>query len=334
MNNEWSDFLQSRPEDTSGIASAVCALNDLSHYGLLQVEGEDALQFLQGQLTNDMRTVSETHSNLSGWCNAKGRMLASFRVLRRGDAYLLQLPAELMATVIKRLQMYVLRSKVTLRDASEQLARCGLSGECAPVLLQNQFPRIPAETNAVVQQGECSLLRLPGALPRFEVIGPAALLIELWEACESQAVRMGPAFWSLQEIRAGIPTVRPETVEAFVPQMANLQLIDGVSFTKGCYTGQEVVARMQYLGKLKRRMYLAHVASDTPPKPGDELFASGSQSGQGTGKVVDAQAADGGYDLLAVIEIASAEGEDVYLGPAGPKLTIRDLPYDFASDPD
>jgi folate-binding protein YgfZ len=176
------------------------------------------------------------------------------------------------------------------------------------------------------------LLRLPGPTPRFELLGPAAALIPLWQACEAQATPMDGNFWALQEIRAGIPTVYPETREAFVPQMANLQLIDGVSFTKGCYTGQEVVARMQYLGKLKRRMYLAHVRSDTPPRPGDELFAQGSASGQGAGKVVDAQAAGDGYDLLAVIELESLSQGGVRLGENGPPLEILELPYEFASE--
>jgi folate-binding protein YgfZ len=173
---------------------------------------------------------------------------------------------------------------------------------------------------------------MPGSTPRFALIGSADELIRIWESCESQAVPMDSNFWALQEIRAGVPTVYPETSEAFVPQMTNMQLIDGVSFTKGCYTGQEVVARMQYLGKLKRRMYLAHVHSEIAPKPGDELFAQGSTSGQGTGKVVDAQASGDGYDLLAVIEISSVEQGSVHLGEAGPPLEILELPYEFASE--
>jgi hypothetical protein len=114
--------------------------------------------------------------------------------------------------------------------------------------------------------------------------------------------------------------------------MANMQLIDGVSFTKGCYTGQEVVARMQYLGKLKRRMYLAHIDSDTAPEPGDELFAEGSSSGQGAGKVVDSQPSGQGYDLLAVIEITSAEENQVKLGEDGPRLEILNLPYGYSEE--
>jgi len=330
MNSEWSDFLRSRPQPTAGAGD--CALHDLSHLGLLQVTGEDAQNFLQGQLTNDLREVSEGHSNLSGWCNAKGRMLASFRVCKRGDAFLLQLPTGLLEMAAKRLRMYVLMSQVEIEDVSDRLVRFGLSGNCAPELLHGAFPELPARANAVLRQGEFTLIRLPGEVPRFELIAPPGPMMRLWQQFEASAQRAPQGAWELQEIHAGIPTIWPETSEAFVPQMANLQLIDGVSFTKGCYTGQEVVARMQYLGKLKRRMYLAHVESPAPPRPGDELFASDSQSAQGTGKVVDARPADGGYDLLAVIEIESAERGEVHLGPAGPRLTIRELPYPFATE--
>jgi folate-binding protein YgfZ len=331
MNMQWSDFLRKRTEQ-SYPSNPDCALNDLSHFGLIQVEGEDTLQFLQGQFTNDMREVTEQHSNLSAWCSPKGRMLANFRVMRRASAYLLQMPMGQLEPVIKRLRMFVLRSKVSIADVSDEWIRFGLTGDCAEALLLSHFEALPDTANAALVSGDSLLIRMPGRTPRFELLGPATDLIPTWEACESQATPMDSNFWALQEIRAGIPTVYPETSDAFVPQMANMQLIDGVSFTKGCYTGQEVVARMQYLGRLKRRMYLAHVRSDTPPRPGDQLFARGSSSAQGAGKVVDAQAAGDGYDLLAVIELESLAHNQVHLGENGPPLEILELPYDFASE--
>jgi hypothetical protein len=330
MNMQWSDFLRSRSEQSHPTHPS-CALNDLSHFGLIQVEGEDTLQFLQGQFTNDIREVTGQHSQLSAWCSPKGRMLANFRVMRRGSAYLLQAPLALLEPVIKRLRMFVLRAKVTITDVSDEWACFGLTGDCAEALLQPHFQNLPEAANATLLQHETLLVRMPGPTARFELIGPVSELSRIWEACETQAMPMDSNFWALQEIRAGIPTVYPETREAFVPQMANMQLIDGVSFTKGCYTGQEVVARMQYLGKLKRRMYLAHVRSDSPPKPGDELFAQGSSSGQGAGKVVDAQASGDGYDLLAVIELESL-AQGIHLGENGPALEILELPYEFASE--
>ncbi|MCU7905885.1 MAG: folate-binding protein YgfZ [Candidatus Thiodiazotropha sp. (ex Epidulcina cf. delphinae)] len=330
MNIEWSAFLASRAEPARGASENGCALNDLSHYGLIRVEGEDAEPFLQGQMTNDMRQVTATHSNLAAWCNAKGRMLAGFRCFRRGEAFYLQTPLENLSLVLRRLKLYVLRSKVDITDAGDDLVRIGCTGVCAEALLQPFFDERPQQVNGVRQQDRMTLIRLPGADPRFEVIGPTEQLLEIWRTAEGRALRMDEDFWALQEIRAGIPTLFQSTSETFVPQMTNMQLIDGVSFTKGCYTGQEVVARMQYLGKLKRRMYLAHVDTTTLPSPGDELFARGSASGQGAGKIVDARANGGGYDLLAVIEIAGAEEDEVCLGENGPRLKILNLPYRYA----
>ncbi|MET0071442.1 MAG: folate-binding protein YgfZ [Candidatus Thiodiazotropha sp.] len=330
MNSEWSDFLASRSAPPSNGAEISCALNDLSHYGLIRVDGEDAEQFLQGQMTNDMGQVTEDHSNLAGWCNAKGRMIASFRCFRQGTSFYLQTLAEAIPKLMPRLSMYILRSRVEISDASDDLVRIGISGNCAEALLQPFFEELPEQANGVQQQDGMILIRLPGPTPRFEVIGPTPQLQELWQTAEGQAQQAGRELWSLYEIHAGIPTLYPQTSESFVPQMANMQLVDGVSFTKGCYTGQEVVARMQYLGKLKRRMYLAHVESAAPPQPGDELFAEGSTSGQGAGKVVDAQASGEGYDLLAVIEITSAEENRVRLGEEGPMLEILNLPYSYA----
>jgi tRNA-modifying protein YgfZ len=329
MNTTWSDFLASR-EITTETADPACALNDLSHFGLIRVAGEDAETFLQGQLTNDLRQVTESHSNLAGWCSVKGRMLANFRCFRRADAYYLQTPMENLAAVIKRLGMFILRAKVKISDASDELMRIGITGDCAEPLLTPFFENLPEAINAVVHQQAMSLIRLPGSTARFELVAPAEALIPIWQTAEGQAVRMGEGYWALQQIHAGIPTIYQRTSEAFVPQMTNMQLIDGVSFTKGCYVGQEVVARMQYLGKLKRRMYLARVESETAPMPGDELFSGGSTSGQGAGKVVDAQPHGKGYDLLAVIEVASAEEDEVTLGENGPKLTIENPPYPFA----
>ncbi|WP_232432893.1 CAF17-like 4Fe-4S cluster assembly/insertion protein YgfZ [endosymbiont of Ridgeia piscesae] len=309
-----------------------CALNDLSHFALIQVEGEDAEQFLQGQLTNDIREVTEQHSQLAGWCTAKGRMMACFRVFRRGDTFLLQTPTGNLDALVKRLRMYVLRAKVKINDLTEDLVRIGLSGGCALDLLGEHFSSIPWEENDVVMEDGVTLIRLPGSRPRFELVGPTATMRELWQKFESQAAIADESFWALQEIRAGQPTIFPQTSEAFVPQMLNMQLVDGISFTKGCYVGQEVVSRMHYLGKLKRRMYLAHLESDQPPQPGDELFAEQSSSGQGTGKVVDARPTNGGYEMLAVIEIASAESDRVLLGKTGPALQLRELPYPFTEE--
>lgn len=342
MNNEWQRFLVSQSAQI-GAEGGVhfpgaperppCALVDLSHLGLIEVAGEDAGTFLQGQLTNDVRELSDGHTQLAGYCSAKGRMLASLRMIRLGGSYLMQLPLEKLATVMQRLRLFVLRSKVTLRDASDRLVAIGIAGECAEPLLRQLSPRLPERPNDLLLNGDLALIRMAGPTPRFQLLGPVQEIRAAWQLLCAQAVPVDADLWSLLDIRAGIPSITAETTEAFVPQMANMQLIDGVSFTKGCYTGQEVVARMQYLGKLKRRMYLAEVVSPTPPRPGDELFSTLSDSAQGAGKVVNAaKSGDNRYELLAVIEIDAAEQGEVSLGDKGPTLRLKPLPYPLASD--
>lgn len=341
MSEQWYDFLrqhqaavgEGRPTEwPESPADANCGIVDLSHYGLICVRGEDTDTFLQGQLTNDIRALTPEHSHLAGICSPKGRMLANFRLFRRDGAVYLQLPRQNLDTVLKKLSMFVLRAKTKLSDASDELMRLGLIGGCAQDLLAERFPNLPENENGVVDSDGLTLIRCPGERMRFEVIGPIADLIDLWQRSLRDATPLNAAVWAREDILAGIPAVLPENVDAFVPQMANMHLVDGVSFKKGCYTGQEVVARMQYLGKLKRRMYRAHVESDTPLRAGDELYSPESGSGQGSGRIVDAQPNPaGGYDLLAVIEVSVAEGNSVFLVENGPKLEILPLPYAFPS---
>ncbi len=327
MNERWQGFLASRTPIPGFPGSAICSL---SHLGLVRARGEEAAKFLQGQLTNDTRLIASDHAQLTAWCSPKGRMTAIFLAFQRDADLYLQLPAERLEPVLKRLRLYVLRSKVELADASAELVRVGLAGDCVAAALGDA---VPAKPLAVARSGGLTVIRLPGDGPRIEVLGPVDEMPPLWQRAEAAGAAVADAdWWALQDIRAGVPTVYDATVEAFVPQMANLQLVDGVSFTKGCYTGQEVVARMQYLGKLKRRMRYAHVA--TPARPGDDLWAPGSESGQGAGKVVDARPApDGGSELLAVIETASAAAGGVRLGgPDGSILDFRPLPYALPED--
>jgi len=152
---------------------------------------------------------------------------------------------------------------------------------------------------------------------------------ELWSKLDVHAAPVGAGPWEMLDILAGTPTVYPQTAEAFVPQMTNMQVINGVNFQKGCYTGQEVVARMQYLGKLKRRMYRVHIDTDSPVHPGDKLYTADTSSGQGTGNIVSAQPdPDGGHQALAVIDISDAENHPLQLIDAdGPGISLRDLPY-------
>ncbi len=345
MNPDWLTFLSARGaipisdgganDGAAAFASVAvdtpCALTDLSHLGLIAVTGADAVDFLQGQVSNDVRELSATHTQFSSHCSPKGRMLANFRLLRSGESLVLVLPRRQVDALRKRLGLFVLRAKVGIDDLSDALVCFGIIGHCADEVLAGRFGALPHGDNDMARAGDAALIRVAGDLPRYLYVGPAAEAQALWQAATEQgAVEAHPDLWALHDIRAGIPTVLPETADAFVPQMANMHLIDGVSFHKGCYAGQEVVARMQYLGKLKRRMYIAEADTDTPPKPGDALSAAGSSSEQGPGRVVDARtSAPGHWELLVVAEIAAAEAGGLRLGDDGPELTLRAPAYGF-----
>lgn len=303
-------------------------LLDLSHFALIRVAGADREAFLNGQLTNDIKQVDAAHSQVSAWCSPKGRMLAVFRVFRRGESLLLQLPISLRDAVLQRLRMYILRSKVTLDIADETLVRLGIAGPNAPSLLSDACGTTPAENNEAAVSDGMICARLPGIHPRFELLADFDRAVRLWTELKRDAVPAGAAAWTWHDIMAGIPVVLPRTSDAFVPQMMNLDLIDGVSFDKGCYTGQEIVARLHYRGRLKQRMYRAHVNAEALPVAGDPIYAP-QVPGQSTGTVVIATAApDDGYDLLAVIHCDSvAQGELRLRRADGPQLKIEPLPY-------
>jgi folate-binding protein YgfZ len=344
MNQNWHDFLTAQgarfaddgrvaaygdPATEAMTAVSADVLCDLSHFGLIRAAGPDSVDFLQNQTGNDVRRVSDTQSQLSSYASPKGRMYAVFRLFRHGGDLYLRLPQELMEPVLKRLRMFVLMAKVKLEDAGDELGRFGVAGPVAAGELATALGvELPAAANGTVQADGVTVVRVPGN-QRYEVYGPVEALTHLWRGLSAVAQPVGADGWRLLDILAGLPTVYAATSEAFIPQMANMQLVEGVSFRKGCYPGQEIVARMQYLGQLKRRTYLAHVTADARPQPGDELFSASSESGQGAGKVVDAApSAEGGYELLAVMEIASAEKGGVRLGDAnGPALRLRELPY-------
>ena len=326
MNN-WQETVT--PERPLQPAFPECSITDLAHFGLIRASGPDLRTFLQGQLTNDINRVTPEVAQLSSYCSPKGRMLGSFWIFQRDDALYLQMPVDLVPAILKRLRMFVLRSQVTFEEVGDALVSFGLSGDCAAELL----PFVPADATASTTREELTVIRLPGDRPRFEVVGPPSALAPLWTRVVDRAEQTGPDFWALMDIRAGIPNVYANTVEAFVPQMANLQIVGGVSFTKGCYTGQEVVARMQYLGKLKRRMYRARVGGTERPLPGAEVYSASSESGQGAGRIVDAAPAPGGgFEALAVVQISSAEAGDMRLHDGGgPALELLELPYAFPS---
>lgn len=339
MNTQWKRFLEHAGAECSGEevlrfgASAPTlqdeVLTDLSYMGLIRAKGEHAQAFLQAQFSSNVNEVSATHSQLSAYCNPKGRMLASFRILKRGDTFLFRLPRALVEPTLKRLLMFVLRAKVTLEDTSDSLLRIGYAGPGADEGLKDALGDSPRNVDDVITKGGLTVVRVPGPVPRFELYGEFDDMQSVWKTLATHATPAGAHIWKLLDIHAGIPNVLPETAESFVPQMANLDLIGGVSFSKGCYPGQEIVARMRYLGTLKRRMYRIHLDVAAPARPADPLFAKDKSSTEPSGTIVDAQAhPDGGVDALAVIQIADAAQAELHLGsPDGAAVALADLPY-------
>ncbi len=304
---------------------------DLEYLDVIAVHGADAASFLHSQLSNDVSQLDEHSSKLCAFCTPKGRILGLMRMFRRNDIYYLRLPSDTLEAVLQRLRLFVMRAQVTLEDVNGNFLRIGVSGDDAPSEVRAATGVCPESVNAVVHQGDFTVIRVPGTQPRFEIFATSLRAAQqCWDTLHVRGAPVGEPAWRLLEIQAGMPAVFAPTRELFVPQMTNLQLVDGVSFKKGCYPGQEIVARMQYLGTLKRRMYAGQIATDQPVLPGAELF-SGQADSQPVGRIVDAQPhPDGGQRALAVLQIQSAEAADVFLGsPAGPAFVQVDLPYAF-----
>lgn len=347
MNSDWASFLQSTDAVTSVGANAeqlnfagdqqpasTECLCDLSADALLHVTGEDAGTFLQGQFSNDVQQVTPQTSQLSTWSTPKGRVLLLFRLYKVADGFLIRMPAAQVDTVVKRLRMYVLRAKVQIDVVSDRVV-IGVSGEAAAGVLADSIGSLPAAVDETVVSDELLITRVRSAMPavdvpRYEIVGPVDSIQRLWRSIATVAQVCSQARWRLQNIDAGVPAIGNDTAEAFVLQMLNLQHIDGVSFEKGCYPGQEVVARMQYLGKLKRRMYRAAVKGE-PPAPGADIFAAGANSA--VGKVVDAQHDGNGESrLLAVLAIESASALLTVGKEGDQQLQLLELPYNIPVD--
>ncbi|MDJ0834560.1 MAG: folate-binding protein [Gammaproteobacteria bacterium] len=324
----WFDFLSSQTLQPLQDNDAICALRDT---GLLYVGGDDASEFLQNQLSNDIQLTSPSLSQLSSFSNAKGRMFGIFRVIQIEGGYLLVLPHSILAEVQDQLHRYILRSKVILADITDSFCLFSITtGADDPI----QHEALPDQVNQVYQSDSLISVCLPSASGRRRhllIDNSAEEAIALWQQFATRLAVNDQQQWRLQEIDAGIPTVYPSTSGAFVLQMSNLQLLDGVSFKKGCYPGQEVVARMQYLGKLKRRMYLAEIKG-VCPQPGDELQSRDSDKADGSGKVVDAiQLDQQNCRLLFIGQIEKAESDKLVLSAQiDAKMNLLPLPYAYA----
>jgi len=289
-------------------------LIDTSELSWLRIRGDDADSFLQGQLSNDLRKLTAQEAQLSSYNSPKGRMLAVLFLVRAGTDILIELPRSIADATLARLKMFVLRSKVTIAKADD-LDALALIGDDAPATLAAHGLPVP-DTARQCRQSASALIvvRRLGSPARFTLIGPrdaiAALRAQLPHAMDAADG------WRRADIESGIPVVLPETRDHFVAQMANLDLLGGISFDKGCYTGQEIVARLHYLGQLKRRMFVARIDGPVPPS-GSAVHADGDS--QATGEIVDAVADRDGALATVVLQLAA---RDAALSVDGARLHI------------
>jgi tRNA-modifying protein YgfZ len=312
---------------SNNLTTANNVLCDLSHLGLLEISGADAVTFLQGQVTNDVKLLVGNNAHYSAYCNPKGRMLALFLAFSHYDHLHLQLNRELLESIMKRLKMYVMRSKVEIKDVSDSINKFGLNGPEAASMLEAVFSKIPSEDYELVTLENGAILKLPSAndSARFEIFTDAVNAPLIWDALKNNCQVVEKPYWELLEIQAGIPDVSLATQEQFVPQMLNLDILNGINFKKGCYTGQEIIARTHYLGSVKRRTYLAETATEAAP--GDKVTdAALSEIGQ---IVRVAPNLNGSFDVLVElrIEAASAGAFNCY----GAVLALKTLPYSLES---
>lgn len=284
----------------------------LADWGVIRAAGPDAASFLHAQLTQDIVGLDAGHARLAGYCSAKGRLLASFVVWRpSAEELLLACSADLLAPTLKRLSMFVLRAKCKLSDASAELPLYGVAGSAA---------RAAGSVWQCVAAEKGLLIRLPDVdgMPRALAVGDPGL------------PALDAAAWSWLEVGSGVPRIVAATAEQFVPQMVNLELVGGVNFQKGCYPGQEIVARSQYRGTLKRRAFL--FAGEAAAQPGQEIFHDADLD-QPAGMVANAASLGGRHRVLAELKIAALDAGNLHLGTSdGPRLQREALPYPVPLD--
>lgn len=329
----WQEFLVSRgaileshlvqrfPHETT-LKTPI--ISDLTGLGLLGLEGDETALFLQNQLSSDIKLLYDAHhAQYSSYSNPKGRVLASFLAWQHQSSYYLQLDTALLPLIQKRLNMYILRTKTKIYDATSKWGRFGLAGQGVPTLLEKAFSKTMPKCMEIIQlDSDTIIIGLPG--DRFECITPIEKAPSLWlQFVEIGCKEANDQLWQLSEIQAKVPSITLATHEEFIPQMINLDLLGGISFTKGCYPGQEIVARMHYLGKLKRRMYHAYVHSDQPIPIGTDVF-SGDMQEQSSGKIINSafNAVENKYEVLVVAQTHSLP-YGLHLGsPQGPELLV------------
>jgi folate-binding protein YgfZ len=331
MNSAWIEFLASQganvPQALNEAALTGNLMTDLSNLAVINVSGADAEKFLQGQFTNDVKQLTASKAQRSAWCSAKGRVLSSFYLAKTpAGNYSLILPQDAVETLLKRLRMFVLRADVKFSIA-EDCALLGVMGEGSAALLQAVLgSEIATQALSYSSTEEWQVLCTHESPLRYLVYGKVEVLQKLWlQAVAQQFIPSASSAWELLDILSGIPQIKPELSDEFIPQMLNWEVLEGMSFKKGCYAGQEIIARTQYLGALKRRLFLVKFASTQLPALGENILVP--EDTQSVGKVVNVQLHPAGYALgLAVLQLSHAEATNLKLSD-GTAVECLPLPY-------
>lgn len=265
MIQNWQDFLRKYSVSTS--SDNQNTIMNLSSFGWLKITGLDAKKFLQGQLTCNLDEITNTESRLGAHCNPKGRMISLFRIFYFKENYYLQMPREMISLALNALKKYAVFFKVQLIDASDEFVCIGYMGHS----LNSIIPLLPEKPDHVVASNGLLIFNIPGTLPRYELLGDIETMSELFEKLITKADYLSIEHWKYEDLKEKIPSIYPETSEKFLPHELNLHINNGISFNKGCYTGQEIIARMHYRGQLKTQLVFSTLENSVSPERGYDL---------------------------------------------------------------
>lgn len=317
-------------------------LTDLSGLGFLRISGNDAKTFLQGQITYNLNQIIPGKMHLAAHCNQKGRMQSLFSIFiennsNENPAYYLKMPHNMVALAEQNFKKFAIFSKVVIENVTSKICGLGLYGPNASALLASicQTESIPSMEvdNCLtidINQGSVIICKLPGRHQRYELFGSIVTIQALWLELKKACQLVSPQGWELLDIRAGLPTVYPETIDEILPHYANLSILNGISYDKGCYIGQEIIARMQYRGKIKKHMYRTSIQTDEKaPSPGNVLCVPTHSDPLGI--VVRANTTGStAFECLVIIDDQFANFENVHLHSVdGPKFHHLALPYQW-----
>ena len=315
-------------QTTFATSAPLNGIAHLPHLGIIRAAGPDAASFLHNQLTNDVLLMKEGQCRLAAFCNAKGRMQASFVVYKRSaEEVLLICRKDLIAQTVKRLSMFVMRAKAKLSDATDEFQLMGLAG----VAVAHALSGAASAVSLTAEPWQRHAVDAADVLTLYPALGEArALWIAPKDATAPDGVTLSPELWQVGEVMSGIAWVELATFEAFVPQMLNYESVDGVNFKKGCYPGQEIVARSQFRGTLKRRAFIAQ--STVAMTAGQEVFSS-LDATQPCGLVAQAASDGAGHVAVLELQLSATENSSLHLGtPDGPVMSLLPLPYALRDD--